>query len=231
MQLDINTIPKWNYYGKNSKIKFYSEMMEHYILNNLKVGTFLPSKEEFSSYFGISLGSAQYVYSNLKQKGIISSKQHKGSVVGKGFLGKERTSEEPEKLLDWTIGELRKMQSDEGRFPTLKELSKKMEVSTKIVYDAKKILSSELEITSRRGRYGSYKGSNFSNNYKYEEVEDILLSYIKDTCVKGDKLPSISKLSILLGYSTIPIFKALHNLEHKGICNIKRGKAGGSYIL
>jgi DNA-binding GntR family transcriptional regulator len=220
-----------------SKRELAIQELKKYIKNNnFKLGDVLPSTRKLTKILNISNTTLRTAILALITQEILVQRQKQFIIVK---LDYEINSLYAETLVEKVANNLReyiKSNLSKGdKLPSNSILTKKLQVSSKTIHDAIKILIKEEILYSKRGRYGTIvlngNISDMKNDlYDYEKVEGKIKHYIAFSCSVGDKIPTIKEFATKYNTSEKTVKKAIDNLVEDGYVMCTRGRYGGTFV-
>lgn len=241
-----------------SKRDLAIEAIKRYIQNDgFSVGEVLPSSRTIATIIGFNPNTTRLALENLTTQGIIAHKYKNSNEYG--WILKSHDFDvinitNTKTLVDMTVRDLENYIAKNlkigDKFPSHMLIAKALKTSIKTVHDAIKILSERGIILTRRGRYGTtvtkipgennvalrpemsiFAPAKDTAFYHYEKTQNYIKRLIAKEYNVGDKLPSISELSLQMDLSPNTIRKALHNLSEEGYLLFSRGRYGGTFVI
>lgn len=240
---------------KTSKRDLAVILIKKYI-SGQKQGNVMPPISKMSAMINIPKNTVRLAYKLLEKSDFISSDGNSGKIIFRivkipGTIPDRNSKNNllTEKISDEILMYVKNNFDNGEKIQTRDELAKIFNVSPKTVHDALKILEDKGIILSKRGKYGTilinkegnvlqpqreysiFTKAKIAVMYRWEKIEKKIKNLIKNTCVTGSKLPSVSALSEIFDVSTNTIRQALQNLEKQNIVEFKRGRYGGTFVI
>ena len=225
------------FFPRENKVDKLSKWLIAWIMFSLESGKIkpydlLPTKAEFASHIGVSLGTMQNVFRFVEDAGYIESKQKIGTYI------KDRKASDAAKLTSKKdmASDVIKQYMRENHFkagdaiPSTRKLSKITDIPTTTIRlaIATLLLQGVLEKQKRAfvltGR--SYKVNDVHARTLVEKVAEKLKKYIKKDLNPGDRIPSGNILAKKFKVSSKTIHDAIKQLSKDGLLYTRRGKYG-----
>lgn len=237
-----------------------NSIKKYIIENKVKAGDSLPSTRVLAGKIGCSANTTRLALENLCSCNIIAHdfrasknsswvlKSNNISITKKeAEIENSTLVEKIEKDIENYISKNMKIGD---KIPAHEDLSAMLKVSIKTIHDSLKSLIKKGILLARRGRYGTtvikmphesafepkketsiFASAQETAFYNYEKTQNHIKALIANNYEIGEKLPSISELSMHLDLSPNTIRKALNNLAKEGYLRFERGRYGGTIII
>ena len=225
------------FFPRENKVNKLSKWLIAWIVFSLQNGKvqpydLLPSKAEFASHIGVSLGTMQNVFRFVEDAGYIESKQKVGTYI------KDRKASDVAKLTskkDYAIDSIKQYMRENGYkqgdvLISTRKLAQILKISNTTVRVAimSLVLQGVLEKKKRSfvltGR--SYKVNDVHARTLVEKLAEKLKKHIKKEFKSGDKLPSSNVLAKKFKVSSKTIHDAVKQLAKDGVLYTRRGRYG-----
>lgn len=224
--------------------KWFANVIDN---SSFSAKTLLPTKAELAYLFGVSIGTMQCAMRYLEDLKYVESKQNIGTFIKlKDEKNSVRKLTSTRDIAADRIKQYIKLSNlAKGEFlPKISEIAKIIKYSEPTTRAAIRylVIQGILEYptqtrTLRNGKLSGYmvKTLDFTFNSSSDnnepetlvsKIEKDLIEYIQSNKKVGDRLPSISELSVKFFVSPKTIFDALKQLSNQGIVISMRGRYG-----
>lgn len=223
---------------EENKTVFITNFLKKWFAENSNAQTIckniiLPSKQEFATFFNVSLGTIQNVLRNLEDAGVVTSKQRIGTVLG---AIKNKDSKKTVSKRDMAANSIKKYLfenklSANSPIPSARELSRITGFALNTTMAALELLAAMNIISKQNSKERHLLTTDFSfsdceQKNLTQVVIDELKTYIIQNLKRGDRIPSHDELAKRFNVSTKTIHDALTLLCEEGVLFSRRGRYG-----
>ncbi len=225
------------FYGEN-KVEKITKWLSEWIDASLESGKirpydYLPLKGDLAFHIGVSLGTMQNVFRNLEDKGLVESKQRKGTYIkdriDNGNISKMTSRRE--KVCEEIKYFLKSNNYKNGdTVISVRKLAQKIGISASTIRNAMNSLISQGIIRKENTVFKINRTDFCAKETEYstltQKTAEKIKQYISKDLKIGDKLRSHQQLAKQYKVSIKTVHDALKLLEKDGVINMRRGNYG-----